>query len=364
MDGYRVSDFLKNLSYMQGNGSPGGASGFDVDDFLQPEMDRSFALRRGAGNQGRIEEISRRLDEIAKEKKAIDTERAMAEYKYLYDADPGAYMNLMHNRKTAEQTEQIRKGTEEATRQSNLQSAYKANNDGLLAARYSLADAENAYRQAIASGNPEAAEAAKVKMDRERAMFNKYAKENEILRNKVMQAFGLAQEAPAVAQEGASGAENASGEDIAHQEAMKGLKAYQDALGDIKVLSGRIKVDNMPKDKNLKAKQVKEWGDEIARLQQVVNGANVGAQQKSDAIAALDQLSGQLRNFSKPASKGGQVVKMTREDYERAVAGKTPGQISLKGSKWLKAAKAAGANIPGIEQRIKDALAIEVSMSK
>ena len=364
MEGYKVSDFLKNLSYMQGNGSPGGASGFDVDDFISPDMDRSFALRRGAGNQGRIEEISRRLDEIAKEKKAIDTEKAMAEYKYLYDADPSAYMGLMHNRKTAEQTEQIRKGSEEATRQSNLQSAYKANNDGLLAARYSLADAENAYRQAVASGNPEAAEAAKVKLDRERAMYSKYARENEVLRNKVMQAFGIAQEAPAAAQEGASGAENASQGDIAHQEAMKGLKAFQDALGAIKVLAGRIKVDNMPKDRNLKAKQVKEWGDEIARLQQVVNGANVGTQQKSDAIAALDQLSEQVRSFSKPASKGGQAVKQTKADYERAVAGKTAGQISLKGSRWLKAAKASGANIPGIDQRIKDALALEGAMKK
>lgn len=354
MDGYRVSDFLKNLSYMQGNGSPGGASGFSVDDFISPDMDRSFALRRGAGNQGRIEEISRRLDEIAKEKKAMDTEKAMAEYKYLYDADPSAYMGLMHNRKTAEQAEQIRKGSEEATKQSNLQSAYKANNDGLLAARYSLADAENAYRQAIASGNPEAAEDAKVKLDRERAMYSRYARENEILRNKVMQAFGLAQEAPAVEQEGASGAEKVSGEDIAHQEAMKGLKAFQDALGDIKVLSGRIKVDNMPKDRNLKAKQVKEWGDEIARLQQVVNGANVGTQQKSDAIAALDQLSEQVRNFSKPASKGGQVVKTTREDYQKALDGMlTAAQLVKKGYKWLKAAKDMGATHPKLDFAIE-----------
>lgn len=353
MEGYKVSDFLKNLSYMQGNGSPGGASGFDVDDFLQPDMDRSFALRRGAGNQGRIEEISRRLDEIAKEKKAIDTEKAMAEYKYLYDADPGAYMNLMHNRKTAEQTEQIRKGSEEATRQSNLQSAYKANNDGLLAARYSLADAENAYRQAVASGNPEAAEAAKVKLDRERAMYSKYAKENEVLRNKVMQAFGIAQEAPAVAQEGASGAENASGEDIAHQEAMKGLNAFQDALGAIRVLSGRIKVDNMPKDKNLKAKQVKEWGDEIARLQQVVNGAKVGTQQKSDAIAALDQLSEQVRSFSKPASKGGQAVKATKEDYQKKIDGLNFLQLRKLGYNFLMAAQKAGATHPRLADAIQ-----------
>jgi hypothetical protein len=364
MDGYRVSDFLKNLSYMQGNGSPGGASGFDVDDFLQPDMDRSFALRRGAGNQGRIEEISRRLDEIAKEKKAIDTEKAMAEYKYLYDADPSAYMGLMHNRKTAEQTEQIRKGSEEATRQSNLQSAYKANNDGLLAARYSLADAENAYRQAIASGNLDAAESAKVKLDRERAMYNKYAKENEILRNKVMQAFGIAQEAPAVAQEGASGAENASQEDIAHQEAMNGLNAFQDALGEIEVLSGRIKPDNVAKAGQVKENEVKKWREDIARLQKVISSSSVGKQQKTDAQVQLDQLSDKLRGYSKPASKGGQAVKLTKEDYERAVAGKTPGQISLKGSAWLKAAKAAGANIPGIDQRIKDALAIESSMRK
>lgn len=353
MEGYKVSDFLKNLSYMQGNGSPGGASGFDVDDFLPPDMDRSFALRRGAGNQGRIEEISRRLEEIAKEKKAIDTEKAMAEYKYLYDADPSAYMGLMHNRKTAEQTEQIRKGSEEATRQSNLQSAYKANNDGLLVAQYDLAAAQNEYREAEASGNPGRLQEAKVKRDRAQAMYNRYAQENEVLRNKVMQAFGLAQEAPAVAQEGASGAENASGEDIAHQEAMKGLKAFQDALGAIKVLSGRIKVDNMPKDRNLKAKQVKEWGDEIARLQQVVNGANVGTQQKSDAIAALDQLSEQVRGFSKPASKGGQAVKTTKEDYQKKIDGLNFLQLRKLGYNFLMAAKKAGATHPRLDDAIQ-----------
>lgn len=364
MDGYKVSDFLKNLSYMQGNGSPGGASGFDVDDFISPDMDRSFALRRGAGNQGRIEEISRRLEEIAKEKKAIDTEKAMAEYKYLYDADPSAYMGLMHNRKTAEQTEQIRKGSEEATKLSNLQSAYKANNDGLMVAQYDLAAAQNEYREAEASGNPGQLQNAKVKRDRAQAMYNKYANENEILRNKVMQAFGLAQEAPAVAQEVASGAENASGEDIAHQEAMKGLNAFQDALGEIEVLSGRIKPDNVAKPGQVKEKEVKKWREEIARLQKVISSSNVGKQQKTDAQVQLDQLSDKLRGYAKPASKGGQVVKLTREDYERAVAGKTPGQISLKGSAWLKAAKAAGANIPGIDQRIKDALVIESSMRK
>ena len=362
MDGYRVSDFLKNLSYMQGAGYPGGASGFDVNDFVSPDMDRSFVLRRGAGNQDRIEAISKRLEEIAREKKALDTEKSMAEYKYLYDADPSAYMGLMHNRKTAEQTEQIRKGSEEATRQSNLQSAYKANNDGLMVAQYDLASAQNAYREAMASGDPEAAERAHVALNRAQAMYNKYARENEQLRNKVMQAFGLAQETPANAQEGASGASMAQEGDIAHQEAMKGLNAFQDALGAIKVLGGRIKVDNMPKDKVQKARLVKEWGDEISRLQQVIGTSNVNSQQKAEAQAQLDQLSEQVRNFSKPASKGGQVVKTTKEDYERAVAGKTPGQISLKGSKWLKAAKASGANIPGIDQRIKDALAIEASM--
>lgn len=359
MEGYKVSDFLKNLSYMQGAGSPGGASGFDVNDFVSPDMDRSFALRRGAGNQDRIEAISKRLEEIAKEKKALDTEKSMAEYKYLYDADPSAYMGLMHNRKTAEQTEQIRKGSEEATRQSNLQNAYKAVNDGFMNAQYDLASAQNAYREAMASGNPEAADRAHIALNRAQAMYNKYARENEQLRNKVMQAFGLAQETPANAQEGASGAENASGEDIAHQEAMKGLRDFQDALGEIGVLANKVKPDNMPISKAEKAKRVKQWNDDVTRLQGIIDNSKVNATQKADAQKQLDSLKEQVRNYAKPASKGGQDPTKTKEDYERAVAGKTPGQISLNGSAWLKAAKVAGANIPGIDQRIKDALAIE-----
>jgi hypothetical protein len=77
MDGYTAQDFLKNLAYMKGEGNPGGTSGFSVDDFVAPDI---LSPRR-PDNSAKIEQITRRLAEIREEKKALDPEREMAEYK-------------------------------------------------------------------------------------------------------------------------------------------------------------------------------------------------------------------------------------------------------------------------------------------
>lgn len=354
MDGYTAQDFLRNLSYMKGEGNPGGTSGFSVDDFVAPDI---LSPRR-PDNSAKIEQITRRLAEIREEKKALDTEREMAEYKFLYEADPSAYMNLMHNRKTAEQTEQIRKGSEEATRQANLQSAYKENSNGLMVARYDLSDAENAYREAQASGDPERAERAYISLKRARANYDKLAKENGVLRERVMKAFGLTGE-PQGEPSGAIDIDRKEADDgdRIHAESVKNLKDYQGALAEISVLANKVKTDNMPVSKAEKAKRVKELSDKVDSLQEIIRNANVGDTQKAEAQKQLDSLREQVRTFSKPSAKGGQGVNKTKEDYQKAISGMSnPYMMAKYGTAWIKAAQASGAQPSGFT--FDEALAI------
>lgn len=346
MDGYTAQDFLRNLSYMKGEGNPGGTSGFSVDDFVAPDI---LSPRR-PDNSARIEAITRRLAEIREEKKALDPEKEMAEYKYLYEADPSAYMNLMHNRKTAEQTEQIRKGSEEATRQANLQSAYKENSNSLMVARYDLSDAENAYREAMNSGDPERAEREFLKLKRARANYDKLAKENGVIRERVMKAFGLSQEAP---EKPVQEAPEATPEDNSHAESVKNLKDFQGALAEISVLANKVKTDNMPVSKAEKAKRVKELNEKVDALQATISNANVGATQKAEAQKQLDSLREQVRTFSKPSAKGGQGTKVTKEDYQ-AVLDRNPttSMLVALGYNYLVNAKKAGATNPNLEKAI------------
>lgn len=332
----------------------GGTSGFSVDDFVAPDI---LSPRR-PDNSAKIEQITRRLAEIREEKKALDPEREMAEYKYLYEADPSSYMNLMHNRKTAEQTEQIRKGSEEATRQANLQSAYKENSNSLMVARYDLSDAENAYREAMNSGDPERAEREYLKLKRAKANYDKLAKENGVIRERVMKAFGLTGE-----QQGEpSGAidndrKEADDGDRIHGEAMEGLRDFQGALGEISVLANKVKTDNMPVSKAEKAKRVKELNEKVDALQATIDNAKVGTAQKAEAQKQLDSLKEQVRTFSKPSAKGGQGVNKTVEDYQKVISGMTnPYMMAKYGTAWIKAAQAAGAQPSGFT--FDEALAI------
>jgi hypothetical protein len=350
MEGYTAQDFLRNLSYMKGEGNPGGTSGFDVDDFVAPDI---LSPRR-PDNSAKIEQITRRLAEIREEKKALDTEKEMAEYKYLYEADPSAYMNLMHNRKTAEQTEQIRKGSEEATRQANLQSAYKENSNGLMVARYDLSEAENAYREAQASGDPERAEKAYISLKRARANYDKLAKENGVLRERVMKAFGLSQENP---EKPAEVAPEATPEDSAHAESVKNLRDYQGALAEISVLANKVKTDNMPVSKAEKAKRVKELNEKVDALQATIDNAKVGTAQKAEAQKQLDSLREQVRTFSKPSAKGGQGTKKTVEDYQAVLdSNPTTSMLVALGYNYLVNAKKAGAKNPNLDKAISKAM--------
>ena len=347
MDGYTAQDFLRNLSYMKGEGNPGGTSGFSVDDFVAPDI---LSPRR-PDNSARIEAITRRLAEIREEKKALDPEREMAEYKYLYEADPSAYMNLMHNRKTAEQTEQIRKGSEEATRQANLQSAYKENSNGLMVAQYDLAEARNQLQAAYADGSdPNAISRARNAYNRAEANYNRLAKENEVLRGRVMKSLGMSEEKPGEAPEAPQGA------DEEHLKAVSGANAYQEAKGILDTMQN-FAPDNMNVSKAEKKRAIDDMNAKLARAKELYSSGKFGPQAKAEMEKLIAATEEKIRNYGKPVGKGGQGVKKTVEDYQKVISGMSnPYMMAKYGTAWIKAAQASGAQPSGFT--FDEALAI------
>lgn len=318
--------------------SQGGTSGFSVDDFVAPDI---LSPRR-PDNSAKIEQITRRLAEIREEKKALDPEREMAEYKYLYEADPSSYMNLMHNRKTAEQTEQIRKGSEEATRQANLQSAYKENSNGLMVAQYDLAEARNQLQAAYADGSdPNAIARARNAYNRAEANYNRLARENEVLRGRVMKSLGMAEEKPAEAPEAQQGA------DEEHLKAVSGANAYQEAKGILDTMQN-IAPDNMNVSKAEKKRALDEMNAKLARAKELYNSGKFGPQAKAEMVKLIEATEEKIRNYGKPVGKGGQGTDKTKEDYQKALDGMTNAYMAAtKGEAWLKSAKASGAQPKG-----------------
>jgi hypothetical protein len=316
----------------------GGTSGFSVDDFVAPDI---LSPRR-PDNSARIEQITRRLAEIREEKKALDPEREMAEYKYLYEADPSAYMNLMHNRKTAEQTEQIRKGSEEATRQANLQSAYKENSNGLMVAQYDLAEARNQLQAAYADGSdPNAIARARNAYNRAEANYNRLARENEVLRGRVMKSLGMAEEKPVEAPEAQQGA------DEEHLKAVSGANAYQEAKGILDTMQ-EIKADNMNISKAEKKRNIDEMTAKLARARELYNSGKFGPQAKAEMDKLISAAEEKIRNYGKPVGKGGQGVNKTVEDYQKALDGMTNSiQAARMGKAWLDNAEKSGAKPKG-----------------
>jgi len=185
--GYTPEEFEQNLVRADGIGSdPSAKSGFDpADSFVAPQMDNLY------DKSTRIAEIQRRLDEIKREKEKYDMEGKMGEYKFLYDADPSTYMSYKQNLRSNEQTNAIRKASEDATKASQAQTAWRQLLIDEETAKYEKMDAENKVRAAQQSGDAAAYRDAKVGLSRINAKMNRLAKDKDEYRNRFAEMLGL-----------------------------------------------------------------------------------------------------------------------------------------------------------------------------
>lgn len=317
---------------------PGFRAGFGVEGPTSDELTGAGAFRGITdGRAERIAQIKKRLAEIAEEKKKYNVEEEIGKYKFLYDNDPSVLMNYKQNLRNNEMNREIRKSSEDATKASNLQAAWKQNGIDLEVAKYDLAAAKNAYSEAKGAGNTDAMKRAAIDIERAQAKYNRIAKENETLRGQMMTALGIdlgdEKELQTVDDKPAG---TSFDNDIADVEAINKLD------GELSLLDKAIVVDNVNVDKKTKAANVKKWLDDIEQAKKDVDASPLSTEQKNARQTKLAELEAKVRGYAKPKGKGGQGTSMTKEDYEKAIAGKNDLELAKLGYSFLLAAKNAG----------------------
>lgn len=321
----------------------------------------------------RIAQLDRQIAEIEEKLKDYSVEEAMGKYKFLWEGDPSTLASYRQNKRNAEQTESIRKATEDASKASTLQQAWKQNGIDLEVARYDVAAAKNAYNEAKANADENGMRRASVDLERAQAKLNRVTRENDMLRSKLMDSLGITVEASDELEtvgnksenEGGNGGGNEGGnkggneggnesgnlnDDLANAETIKILDDNIDAI------SSQFDVDNMNIDKKQKRDMVKQGLADVKDAEKQVKNSSLSRDQKNNRLDKLRELEKKIRNFAKPVNKGGQGTKLTLDDYQKALDGMTSiGQLVKKGYNWLVAAKNAGATHQYLDTAISKA---------
>lgn len=299
----------------------------------------------------RIAEIDKRIAELNNKIANWDGEGAIARYKFVYENDPSAYLTRFQNLRTHEQAKELadinHKNAMELQRESQKKTesqqhidSWKQNSIDLENQRYILADAERKYNEAVAARDSKRMAELGAQLNRERAVFKRLQNENEAIRAKVSpMLFG--DNAPAQV-------ETPTGLD----ESMQGDVAKAEAFNKFKNEVSRIdsSVSNKPLSKKQKADYIKNTNAQLDQFENMVMNSDMLEDDKKALYDIVDAKRKELGTFSE---KQGTVK--TAADYEKAVAGKTRGQIRKNGVKWLQAAKKAGANIADIDAIIQEA---------
>lgn len=144
------------------------------------------AVKEYNDRDARIAELEKELAEIREQKKSLDTEAEMGKYKFQYEADPSTYTTYKQNLRTAEQTEKIRKATEDATKQSNAKNQWNSLSDKREAAEWALRAAESNFEEADRNGNVDAMNKAKDEIERYTKAVRKLDNQMEALRDKFL----------------------------------------------------------------------------------------------------------------------------------------------------------------------------------
>lgn len=139
----------------------------------------------------RIAELEAELADIRKRRQNLDIEGEMGRYKFQFDADPSTYMNYKQNKRNAAQTEAIRKATEEATKASNAQTAWRQLLIDEETEKYKKIDAEDRAKKALAAGDMDAYTEAMKQAKRSEATLARYDRDKNQYRSKFGKLLGL-----------------------------------------------------------------------------------------------------------------------------------------------------------------------------
>ena len=285
-------------------------------------------------NSARIASLREELAKINDQIKAYDMEAEMSKYKFQYEADPSPYTSLMQNRRTAEQTEKIRKATENATKASNVQNAWKQLLIDEEAEKYNLYAIQNRIKQAMEAGNKTAYLEAKNDEARAIATLSRYDKEKKQYKDQFSKMLGID-----------AGETFEPKYDEANDANLAQLGALEQLGADIKDATSEVRVRGeslLPKEKQAYIDNAQKKLEEFRQRAETLKGILSPDKQSAlnDAITAYED---SIPKFGK-----GQSVKLTKESFAKM----TSPQLVKLGKKALLKYKNQGWTNPYLEQAI------------
>ena len=307
-----------------------------LDDFSAPDMQPVENP-----NSERIAQLEARLAEIAKERKAFDTEEEMGKYKFQYEGDPSTYVTVKQNKRNAEATQKIHDANDRKSERENLRNSWKESGTSMLMARYDLADAENAYRQAVASGDPDGISKAGIARSRAQATYQAKLRENDALRAKVYETFGIKDEP-------GSDTQGTDPYDPEKDDNYRSARTLQRGKNDLDLLEKEVKPDNIAIDPTEKENNIANWTSRLDELEGQVKASTLDDKNRGTLETQIQSIREAIRKYGKPAGKGGQVLKVTQADLDKM----NFTDLKRKGYAWLKSVRDAGLTHPNLEQAI------------
>ena len=296
-------------------------------------------MNQGRANSfgDRIAELEAQLAEVRRRKAALNTEEDMGKYKFVYDADPSTYMTYKQGIRTAKQTEDIRKATEDATKASNAQNLWNQLSDKREVAEWAVRSAENKFAEAERSGNTDAMKAARDEIERYTTAVKKLDAQQDQLRKKFMKELGVVDVDVRKDPEAYAGYDERIGSAISNEGIVKDLGALKtklDTSRKAKFTTDEIKATAAEADR------------EIPALRDRIEKSNMSDAHKAEMLANLDELD-KLANDWRGTGANKPKPKYTPEEeknmYQKALDKlATKQQLVDKGYQWLKKASDLG----------------------
>lgn len=296
------------------------------------------AVKEYNDRDARIAELEKELAEIREQKKSLDTEAEMGKYKFQYEADPSTYTTYKQNLRTAEQTEKIRKATEDATKQSNAQNQWNSLSDKREAAEWALRAAESNFEEADRNGNVDAMNKAKDEIERYTKAVRKLDNQMEALRDRFLKDLDI------------DGGDDGSVDLDGYEKKIGSAKELESINKEIVRLENLLNKDrqkNYPRE-DIKA-VAKDADKSIPDLRRIVDNSNMSDTKKAELYRKLDELNTKANDW-RGTGKQKPTVRLTPEDIEanarKAVFNedgtmKNPAQLAKHGAaalrKWQKA---------------------------
>lgn len=296
------------------------------------------AVKEYNDRDARIAELEAELDEIRKQRQSLDVEADMGRYKFQYDADPSTYTSVMQNRRNAEQTEKIRKATEDATKQSNAQNQWNSLSDKREAAEWALRAAERNFEEADRNGNVDAMNKAKDEIERYTKAVRKLDSQMEALRDRFLKDLDI----------------------VAGDDDSVNLDGYEKKIGSAKELESinreieRLKtLLNKDRQKNYPQQEIDSVRDDADRsipaLRKMISESSMSDTRKAELESRLNELDVKANDW-RGIGKGKPTKRLTPEEIkanaQKAVfkedgTMKNPAQLAKLGAatlrKWQKA---------------------------